>query len=29
MIYYPEPVRHIRDKVKILVDLTKNATKIN
>lgn len=29
MIYYPELVRHIRDKVKIVVDLTKNATKIN
>ena len=29
MIYYPELVRHFRDKVKIVVDLTKNATKIN
>ena len=27
MIYYPEPGSHIRDKVKIVIDLSSSATK--
>ena len=29
MGYYPEPDRHIRDKVKIVLDLSNYATKKN
>ena len=27
MSYYPEPVNHIRDKVKVVLDLSNHATK--
>ena len=29
MSYYPEPARHIKDKVKVVLDLTNYATKKN
>ena len=29
MSYYPEPVSHIRDKVKVVLDLSNYATKKN
>ena len=29
MIYYPQPGSHIRDKVKVVLNLSNYATKIN